>query len=406
MENELQQEPLANQPELSSPQEAKKQIEVVLREVQLKDTSEAVIEKVIGELWYRLRFVTLKKSEGHFSSLPDRFQRMNKAKEIKAIRKEYQGLEPDEKEFYAADYHGFRESSKEEYKRFSKIEKEFQDQKSLTLNHPDWGDITAYHTILNREAGTDKPPIVYIGGASNGVESADSFVRKMAERYPDRQVYVLGYPDAASRGKVTEKFYKAVLDDKGVKPHTQFFEAEINHLIPDGKFELMGHSTAAIIIESFPPQLLARASDVVLMCPAGSVDIPTPKFFKGIISDFMALITNIKDTPNYVFLSDPTKGDQKKWKFGIFEALGKRAHQAFAEQLLPQMQVTQDTKIAVVSSKSDQITFAQEYYSPQNLDALRGAQPNISVDILPGPHSAPFLRPGMFLAAIDRLLHR
>lgn len=406
MESELQHEPLAKQSELSSLQDGKMQIEVVLQQIQPEDTSEAVIEKVIGELWYRLLFVTLKKSEGHFSSLPDRFQRMNKAREIKAIRKEYQGLDPDEKEFYATDYYDFRESSKAEYKRFKKNEEEFSDQKTLTVKNPDWDDITANYTILNRDASRDKPPIVYIGGASNGIESSDSFVRKMAERYPDRQVIVLGYPDAASRGVVTEKFYDAVKNDEGVKPHAQFFEAEINHLIPDGKFELMGHSTAALIIESFPSQFLNRVSDIVLMCPAGSVDIPTPKFYKGIIADFTALITNIKNTPNYVFLNDPSKGDQKKWKFGIFEEFGKRARKAFAKNLLPSMKVNSETKIAVISTASDQVTFAQEYYSPKNLDTLKAAQPNINIDILPGPHSAPFLDPEKFLTAIDKMLGR
>jgi pimeloyl-ACP methyl ester carboxylesterase len=388
-------------PEISPVLEPAEQIKVALRDVNPENPAVAVIEGALGKLWYRLGFVTRpKENAAHAPTLPDRFERAQKYHEAKKAKLTPIGS-PE------------RQTVFEENARFRKIESEFLDQKSLALTHPEWGNLSACYTILNREAGREKPPIVLISGASNGVESVDSLVRKMAERYPDRQIYVLGYPDAPS-GVMTKEFFDAVENDKGFKPHSQFFEATINHLIPEGDIELWGFSAGGAIAETLLAEtsIAKRVSDVaVLMCPGGSVEMSPKKFAAGLIADNILLLTKLKNIAKYVFIDDPTPTteDQKRWKFDTWVALGDKCRLAASEKLLPKISenMKPGTKMVSVSGDVDFITRSAEFFNPKKLMSLKKILPNLEVDVVKGaPHTGPFIYPDKFIDAIDKQLHR
>lgn len=386
-------------PEKNDSLEPSQQITVALREVNPDNPAVAVIEGTLGKLWYRLGFVTRPKEQKDGLSLPptlpDRFERAQMLKEANKLKDTPIGSEE-------------RKSLLDEHIRFRKIEKEFLDQKSIKLHHPEWGDLSACFTILNSEATREKPPIVFISGASNGVESVDSLVRKMAEKYPEQQIYVLGYPDAPS-GEMTKEFYEAVKKDDGFKPHTQFFEATINHLIPDGDIELWGYSAGGGIAQTLLAEtpLVNRVNNSVILCSGGTVELSETKFAQGIVAENVLLVTKLKNIVKYVFVDDPTKGEQKEWKFSSWLALGEKCRKSLSEKLLPKIKMKPGAKLVSVSGSLDYITRSSEFLNDKSLPELQKIQPSLEVASIPNAaHNGPFIYPDRFIDAVDQKLGR
>ncbi len=299
---------------------------------------------------------------------------------------------------------------REKYKSLSKIEREFHDQKAVKLS-TEWVDLTACYTILNREA-SEENPIIFITGASNGVESVDSFVRELAYKHPKRRVYVLGYPDAPS-GKVTEEFYNAVKTADGFGPHTAVFKQMINFLHPAGSdenardFELWAYSAGGAIVSTLltDQTFAGLVNNIVLLCPYGATAQTAEEFNKGFSQDARGLIYWLKEVPRFVFIGDPSKGEQKTWKYSTWMALKDQGQKQIILSQLPHMRLREKAKLVIVSGENDQITKSAKTFNRDTEPVHRELQPTLEVDIVPHAlHNGPFLQPELFIEAAEKKL--
>lgn len=349
-----------------------------------KYSAEPIIEKSIGDLWIWLGEATRRIGEKRVT-LPMRFERGKMLKEAREIRRnsELGSLK--------------RREHQKEYVEHRVVEEEFVNQRDLAVE-TEWGKLEAKYVVLNE--GAIGKPLVIIPGASNGMESMDSFVRKLAKRYPNRRIMVLGYPDAPS-GKVTKEFCEAVKNDEGFGPHTNFFETAINKLCPTGEMDVLGYSVGGAIAQEM--NLHECVDNLILVNPVGSKEMTDLEFKLGLIYEQLMLLAKFKDLPRYVFVDDKTKDEQKKMKYKTWIELGKKCHSIAQGKLLKGVSVK--GKVVVVSGTEDKETKAAEVFNHSNLDKLREIQPKLDIGIVKGSfHAGPLVEPEKYIDEMDRLL--
>jgi pimeloyl-ACP methyl ester carboxylesterase len=351
-----------------------------------KYSAEPVIEKSMGNFWYWFGLATEKIAQKRVT-FPMRRERADLYRQAKEARKTELGSDE-------------RQDSAKDYETQTRIEREFVDQQDLEVETP-WGTQKAKYVILNKGAEGKRPPIIVIPGASNGTESMDSFLRELARQMPDRQVILIGYPDAPS-GEVTPEFCAAVEEVDGFEPHTAFFEAAINKLYPERKFDLLGYSAGGGIVENYLTGS-NRVLNAVLMSPGGSKNISEKDFGQGVVYENLSLLRFLKDLPRNVFVDDKTRDEQKRLKFSTWIKLGKRVCKDNLGKMLGKMKV--EGKIGVISGEKDMLTKSAEIFNPQNLENLRKRQDNLDVSVIANSlHAGPLLEPGKYVAEIKRLM--
>ena len=352
-----------------------------------KYSAEPVIEKSIGNFWYWFGQATEKIGQKKRVSFPMRRERADLYRKAKEARKTDIGS-------------GERNKSKSDYETQTRIEREFIEQQDLEVETP-WGRQKAKYVILNKEVTSKNLPIIIIPGASNGIESMDSFVRELAKEMPDRKILLIGYPDAPS-GLETPEFFEAVKKADGFEPHSVYFEVAINKLYPDGNFDLLTYSAGGGIAEDYLTRT-NRVLNAVLVSPGGSKEMSEKEFINGAVYENLSLLKFIKDLPRYVFVDDKTRDEQKKLKFSTWIELGKKARRDNLRGTLGKMKV--GGKIAVISGEQDMLTRSAEVFNPNNIEKLRESQENLDVSVIVNsPHAGPFLEPWKYVAEIKRLM--
>lgn len=349
-----------------------------------KYSAEPIIEKSIGDLWIWLGQATRRIAEKRVT-LPMRIERGKILKNAKKIRRD-------------SEIGSFeRTAHRDEYLEHRKTEEGFVNQRNIEVDTK-WGKLESKYIVLNEESGGK--PLVIISGASNGMESMDSLVRRLAERYPDRKIIVLGYPDAPS-GKVTNEFCEAVKNDEGFGPHAKYFELMINKLYPTGKMDVLGYSAGGGIAQEI--DLQERVDNLILLNPGGSKNMSDLDMKLGLIYEQAMLLLRFKDLPRYVFVDDKTKDEQKKMKLATWFELGKKCRISVLDKLPEGVRVR--GKMVVVSGAEDKVTRAADIFNTDNLDKLRIKQPNLEVSLVKGsPHDGPFIEPDKYIDEIEKLL--
>lgn len=350
-----------------------------------KYSAEPIIEKSIGELWVWLGEATRRIGEKRVT-LPMRAERGKMLKEAKKIQRDSEigSLE--------------RQTHQQKYVEHRVIEEEYVNQRDLAIE-TEWGKLEAKYIVLNEKA-EGKPPLVIIPGASNGMESVDSFVRRLAERHLDRKVIAIGYPDAPS-GKVTKDFCEAVRKDEGFGPHAKYFELAITKLYPRGDMDILGYSAGGGIAQEI--DLQGRVLNMILVNAGGVKEMNEAEFNKGLVHENIKLLINFKNLLRYVFVDDKAKDEQKKMKFATWVELGKKCRTSVIDKLASGIRVK--GKMVVVSGTEDRVTRAADVFNFNNLDKLRVKQPNLEVVLIDGsPHAGPFMEPDKYIDEMERLL--
>jgi pimeloyl-ACP methyl ester carboxylesterase len=350
-----------------------------------KYSAEPVIEKSAGELWYWLGQVTRKISEKRVT-LPMRSERAKMLMEAKQTKK-ITGYGSEE-------IHNLRE----EYWKHKKIEEDFVNQKDISVDTK-WGNLEAKYVILNENVEGSRPPLVIVPGASNGMESVDSLVRRLAERYPDRKIIAIGYPDAPS-GRVTEDFCKAVKENNGFGPHARYFESAMEKICP-GEKDVLGYSAGGGIVQEM--DFKGQVNNLILVNPGGSKQMNDLEFKAGLLYENIKLMSAFKDLPGYVFVDDKTKDLQKRLKLDTWQELGKKCCIGVFERLSEGLKIK--GRMLVVSGTEDKVTKAADEFNEKKLVRLRIKQPNLDVSLVPGsPHAGPYIEPDKYIDRMDELL--
>lgn len=354
-----------------------------------KYSAEPVIEKSIGNFWYWFGMAT---------------EKIGQKRVTFAMRRERADLYWQAKEARKTEIGSMeRRKSIDDFETHTRIEKEFVDQKDLRVETP-WGKQEAKYVILNMEVDNDKPPMVIIPGASNGVESMDSFVRELAKQYPDRKIILIGYPDAPS-GKMTSEFFEAIKSADGVEPHSAYFVEAIKKILPEGDFELGSYSVGGAIAETILSGgvLSDRVTNAWLINPGGSVEIHNDEFRFAIAHENGSLLKFLKDIPRYVFVDDKTRDEQKKMKFATWAELGKRCCRNLTDDLIGKMKTKEGGKILVISGSEDEMTKAARKFNSETLPYFREKQANLEVSVISQSiHAGPFVEPNKYIDEIKR----
>ncbi|KKT40734.1 hypothetical protein A3K29_00280 [Candidatus Collierbacteria bacterium RIFOXYB2_FULL_46_14] len=351
-----------------------------------KYSAEPVIEKSIGNFWYWFGLATEKLGQKRVT-FPMRRERADLYRKAKEARKTEIGSDE-------------RSKSMGDYEDKIRIEREFVEQQDLEVETP-WGVQRAKYVVLNKEIETEELPIVIIPGASNGIESMDSFVRELAREIPNRKILLIGYPDAPS-GFETPEFFDAVKKAEDFEPHSIYFENAINKLVPVGDFDLLAYSAGGGVAENFLTRE-NRVNNAVLMCPGGSKDISEKDFGSGMVRENLNLLKFLKDLPKYVFVDDKSKDEQKKIKFGTWVELGKKVCRDNVNGTFGRFK--NRGRLAVVSGGQDEVTESADVFNSQNLGNLRKRQANLEVSVIENsPHAGPFLEPEKYVEEIKRLM--
>ena len=155
-----------------------------------------------------------------------------------------------------------------------KIARDFLNQQEITVDIDGLGEQMARFVVLEPQETAGKieqPPIFHIPGISNDLDSVAGLAQEAA--YSGRKIITVAFPDARL-GRATAAFAKAVQDSPHFEPHTTFYQAAIDKLIPEGEFELWGFSTggpiAAEILNN--PKYQQRVKNAVLIAPASTQD--------------------------------------------------------------------------------------------------------------------------------------
>lgn len=363
-------------------------------------SSEPEIENAIGNLWYWFGEVTKRVGEKRVT-FPMRKERAdiykNEVDEVRSLPKGSEG----------------RLVFHERMNRRAKIEREFLDQMDIEVETP-WshkeenGEVVhlkAKYTILNRDAKGEQPPIVVIPGASNGMESMDSFIRELAFRMPDRKIYLLGYPDAPS-GLMTPEFYKAVKENWSFGPHAVLFEETIKQLIPEGDFEAGYFSAGGGIGELILArgEFKDRITKAWFLNPFGNYPVTEGDFAKGLAHENNIFLKFLKDIPRYVFVNDRNKlipGSQKWLKFNTWVELGKKCGRNALEGTLGRMRIKDGGEIKVISGREDVVSNASKVFNDETQPELQKKQPNLRTKVIEGSyHAGPFIEPDKYIDAI------
>ncbi len=294
----------------------------------------------------------------------------------------------------------------QERRRFLQIGKEYLDQKDISLVHPKWGKLSSKYIILNRDAPSQNPPIVIIPGTSNGIESMDVLVKRLAQKQPDRRLLMISYPDAPS-GLITKSFHDAVDQAPGFEPHSLYFQAAIDRLLPKENFEIWGYSAGGAIIETlcaFSP-IAKRITNAVLMCPGGSVRISPAEFKLGLVAENALVVERLKKLAKHVLVEDKSTPEQKKLKLSIWLHLGEHCCRPIADDLVPKMKLKDNLgKIVVISADKDKVVQSAKKFNQHTAPLLRSRNPQLEIVNIPSAlHISPFLEPDIF---IDQALNK
>lgn len=284
--------------------------------------------------------------------------------------------------------------------RLVQINREYLDQKDICLVHPKWGKLVSKYVILNRDASLDNPPIVVIPGTSNGIESMDVLVKRLAQKQPDRRLLMISYPDAPS-GSLTKSFHDAVDQAAGFEPHSLYFQAAINSLLPKEDFEIWGYSAGGAIIETlcaFSP-IAKRITNAVLICPGGSVRISPTEFKLGLVAENALVVERLKKLAKHVLIEDKSTPEQKKLKLSTWLHLGEHCCRPVADELIPKMKTSNSSgKIVIISADKDKVVQSAKKFNQHTAPLLRSQNSQLEIVNIPSAlHVGPFLEPDIFI---------
>lgn len=289
-------------------------------------------------------------------------------------------------------------------------EREFHQQRALSINIPEYGELKACYSILNPEADPANPPIILITGSSNNVESMDSFVHELAKEQPNRKIIVLAYPEASS-GQISEQFYSAVKAADGFQPHSKVFKSIIQYLCPEGDLELWGVSTGGAIVSTLltDPFIAERVSDAALICPWCSAEQTPTGLLRGALNDSIKLISRIRQSAKFNWIHDK---DERKTPQGIlknktWKAIGEKGRNPITANNLPKIHLRHNAKMVIVSGGDDQITNSAAVFNEKTESEWKRKQPALVTAVIPhASHNGPLLQPTKFVEKILSKLQR
>jgi pimeloyl-ACP methyl ester carboxylesterase len=318
----------------------------------------------------------------------------------------------------------------EKYRELSKNERAYLSAEAVRVKTPEW-DVVSTYTILNKDKFlSGNRPLVIISGASNGLQSVDSFALELAKSYGDRPVLVLGYPEAATQGKIDHRFLMAVIKDKGVNPHADLMEAVINHALKPlwdqnkkQAIDIVGYSAGGMIVSQLltRPEWQSKVGKAALMCPGGACRQSISEFLNGLNTERMQIknlintgiterevageLDSLTDILNFAFINDPHLDLQKVLRLSTWMILGRRATTNLIPTLLPKMN-NQDGILAVISGGKDVETKSASVY-PENNNLSWGVnnQPLQSVVLPDEMHTGPFTHPTLFVDALKKVFN-
>lgn len=360
---------------------------------------EPFIENHAAELLYAFGTITRAKST---STLPSRFQRAKLFREALKVR---ETTKPGKIATDPTD--PIREEHMKKFDKFQRVEHEFDRQRAIELKDPEWGSVTVCYAELNQNAGPENP-IVLISGASNGVESMDTFVREAAVKNPDRRIYVLGYPEAPS-GKISEEYHQKVVAAKDLTIHNKVFKMMSQHLVPEKDFEMWGYSTGATIVTnlSTDSDFAKYITNVVLICPYGAVEQTPEQFDKGVRQDSFNTLAWLKKLPQYVWINGSKNDPEQPLKLAVWKSIQEKGAQNIVGTNLPNIHLRDGAKILIISGGKDKLTNSASIFNMATEANWKQKNPNVLCDVVPNAiHTGPFLQPERFVKQISEKLNR
>jgi pimeloyl-ACP methyl ester carboxylesterase len=295
-----------------------------------------------------------------------------------------------------------RKSVIEEANRRDEIDKQYLNQREISVNIPGYGEQKA-RIIDIRPVGEevdDKPPILLIPGISNDLECVSNLATEIA--YQGRRVIAVGYPESFM-GKTTPEFADAVEKDEGFGPHAEFYKAIVDKYSGENGLEIWGYSTGAPIASTILEQkaFQDKITDAVLLCPAGAVDQSVNDMKLGAIQELKYL----KDSgfnAGVDFHSLVIGGRKEQMKEDkilhdkIFNSLFEKICQAHTEW--EKARVREGGKITVLNGEQDRIT--KSFLVKQG---VWKTNPQINSEVIKdGYHSTPLMKPQEVVAQIFR----
>lgn len=179
-----------------------------------------------------------------------------------------------------------REQAIEQGKRIDSIDRQFLNQKELTIDLPGLGEQKVYYAEIipekSEDVESDLPPIFLIPAFSGDAYGVSPLMLEAA--YSGRRIISVAYPESLN-GTTTPEFAHAVEENSSYSPHTDFFKQAINILIGhEEMFEIWGYSTGGAILAEIlhDPSFQERVTNAVAYSPASNVNQTQDEFNKSI----------------------------------------------------------------------------------------------------------------------------
>jgi len=289
-----------------------------------------------------------------------------------------------------------------------KIFKEYLQQGEVLVNLGELGKQVSRYIEMNppesrKDKGKDDPPVVIIAGLSNDIDCVGALTRELP--YQGRKTFMIGYPESFM-GRVTPEFVEAVKNSPTYEPHTTFYKAAINKLLPYGDIELWGYSNGGPIAAQMlnDKEFSERVSDAVLISPASVVDQSVNKFMKGAANEFKEVTRRFEVVPKYT-LSIGKKGKEDQAHLD----LRKKVAGALLSRVLTKMdlwkkaRVKEGGAITIVSPLGDNMTNCHQVFNKENENQLRSENPQIRVLNTDGTHVTALIDPAPVLEEIKEI---
>lgn len=287
------------------------------------------------------------------------------------------------------------------------VAKDFLKQGEVSVTLSGGGTAKSRFTEIQPPGGRaipGKPPVVFIPGICNDLESVDTIVQELAMR--GRTVICIGYP-ASRMGTIDADFASNVAGKQGFGPHAEYFKSAIRQLLPGNKeFELWGFSTGGPVAAKMLTDdagFSNRVTNAAFLNPAAAVKQSTAKLRVGMIHEAGSWLFKPSSQPSLVYArgrknipgqQSSDTAEQLKHKNKVFESL--------LENILrpadwSQARVREGGSITVLSCLSDKLTRCAEAFSSTQ------EFPNKQMRAIEmrGIHSAPLLRPAKAIRTIE-----
>lgn len=273
----------------------------------------------------------------------------------------------------------------------------YLEQRQIWINMGNLGEQSSRYVDLlppqERKKEVEEPPIVIITGISNDIDCVGALARELPMR--GRRTIVIGYPESFM-GHVTPEFVEAVKASPTFEPHTAYYKAAIEQILPSGDYELWGYSTGGPIVSQMlhDKDISDRVTDAVLLSPASVVTQSMPEFGKGLMHEISEIKKKFPQIPKYTFSTG-----RKRDEDSAHLSLRKDVSGALLSRVLTGMDLWKDArvkengKITVISPTGDDTTKCYKVFNKENELELQNENPQIRVINIPGTHITSLVDP-------------